>query len=308
MSPLRRHLADYLSLRRALGHQLRAAGMFLAQFIDYLDQRSATTITIDHAVGWVTLPPSASAGYLTQRMSAVRAFASYLHTLDAAHQIPPPGLFQRGARRAVPYLYSGADIAALMAAAITLRYPLRQATYQTLIGLLVVSGLRIGEAIRLDDDDVDHARALLTVRDSKFGKTRQVPLHPTTASALAGYQRRRDQWHPGPHAPAVFISPAGTRLLYRNVLSTFVKLVEQAALLRRSAACRPRIHDLRHTAAVATLLDWYADGSDVQARLPLLSTFLGHADPVNTYWYLSAAPELLALAGQRLEDYLAGPS
>src|SRR6266436_5615897 len=167
-------------------------------------------------------------------------------------------------------------------------------------------GLRISEAIRLDDADVDHAGNLLQVRDSKFGKSRLVPLHPTTVGALAGYQRSRDQWHPAPHDPALFISPAGTRLRYRNVLDTFTTLVAVAELTSRPGRCRPRIHDLRHSLAVTTLLAWYADGDDVQARLPLLSTFLGHADPASTYWYLSASPELMAAAGARLDGYLAG--
>jgi integrase len=242
-------------------------------------------------------------------MSVVRGFATYLHSLSAGHQIPPPGLFPSGGtRRAVPYQYSSDDLASLMAATAGLRFPLRQATYRTLIALLAVSGLRISEAIRLDDADVDHAGNLLQVRDSKFGKSRLVPLHPTTADALAGYQRSRDQWHPAPHDPALFISPAGTRLRYRNVSHTFTTLVAAADLPSRPGRCHPRIHDLRHSLAVTTLLAWYADGGDVQARLPQLSTFLGHADPASTYWYLSASPELMAATGARLDGYLAGRS
>src|ERR1019366_4149439 len=172
--------------------------------------------------------------------------------------------------------------------------------------LLAVSGLRISEAIRLGDADVDHAGNLLQVRDSKFGKSRLVPLHPTTADALAGYQRSRDQWHPAPHDPALFISPAGTRLRYRNVSHTFTTLVAAADLPSRPGRCHPRIHDLRHSLAVTTLLAWYADGGDVQARLPQLSTFLGHADPASTYWYLSASPELMAATGARLDGDPAG--
>jgi len=140
------------------------------------------------------------------------------------------------------------------------------------------------------------------------GKSRLVPLHPSTAGALAGYQRSRDQRHPAPHDPALFISPAGTRLRYRNVLDTFTSLVAAAELPSRPGRCRPRIHDLRHSLAVTTLLGWHADGGDVQARLPLLSTFLGHADPASTYWYLSASPELMAAAGARLDGYLADRS
>ena len=307
MTALHRQLAGYLSLRRGMGHQLSGAEYLLTQFVSYLDGRDAATVTLEHALAWVTLPASASAGYLSQRMSAVRGFATYLHSLNAGHQIPPPGLFPSGGtRRAVPYLYSSDDLAALMAATAGLHFPLRQATYRTLIALLAVSGLRISEAIRLDDADVDHAGNLLQVRDSKFGKSRLVPLHPTTSGELTGYQRSRDQWHPAPHDPALFISLAGTRLRYRNVLDTFTTLVAAAELPSRPGKCRPRIHDLRHSLAVTTLLAWYADGGDVQARLPRLSTFLGHADPASTYWYLSASPELMAAAGARFDGYLAG--
>ena len=146
------------------------------------------------------------------------------------------------------------------------------------------------------------------MRDSKFGKSRELPLHPSTIRALRDYLRLRDRLHPSPSAPALFISPAGTRLLYCNVHATFRKLRRSAGLKPRSASCRPRIHDLRHTFAIRTLLDGYRSDGDVQPRLALLATYLGHVNPDSTYWYLSAAPELLALAGQRLERHLEGRS
>ena len=187
-----------------------------------------------------------------------------------------------------------------------MRFPLRAAAYQTLIGLLAVTGMRIGEAIRLDRADLDLAGGVLTVRESKFGKSRLVPLHPTAADALGGYLRLREQPHPRPRTASVFISLAGTRLDYRNVHATWKLLAARAGLQPRSPSCRPRIHDLRHSFAVRSLLDAYAAGQDGQARLALLATWLGHVDPAATYWYLSAAPELLALAGQRLDDHMAG--
>jgi integrase len=147
---------------------------------------------------------------------------------------------------------------------------------------------------------------VLTIRQAKFGKSQLIPLHPTTTAALRDYLRLRDRLHPGPSDPAVFITPAGTRLMYCNVHSTFQQLARHAGLQPRSPSCRPRIHDLRHSFAVRSLLDAYAAGQDGQARLALLATYLGHVDPAATYWYLSAAPELLALAGQRLEQHLAG--
>ncbi len=195
-----------------------------------------------------------------------------------------------------------------MAAAGTLRSPLRAATYQTLIGLLAVTGLRVGEAIRLDRDDIDWNQGLLIVRNSKFGKSREIPLHETAVRALRDYSRERDQLYRAPSVPAVFISTAGTRLLYCNVNWTFLRLVHRAGLKPRSGSCRPRLHDLRHSFAVRTLLEAHQSGSDVKVRLSLLSTYLGHVDPAATYWYLSAAPELLALAGHRLDDHLGGRS
>jgi integrase/recombinase XerD len=185
-------------------------------------------------------------------------------------------------------------------------FPLGIATYQTLIALLAVTGMRVGEAIAADRDDLDTATGVLVVRRGKFGTSRALPLHASTVAALSDYLDRRDQLDPRPSAPSLFISTAGARLIYQNVHLKFFRLVRQAGLRPRSATCRPRIHDLRHSFAVRTLLDWYEAGIDVQARLPLLSTYLGHVHPSDTYWYLSAAPELLAFAGERLERHLRG--
>jgi integrase len=304
-SPLRQALADYLTVRRSLGFKLARDEKLLAQFLTYLEDRGVTTITVEHAMAWVTLPEGAGRSWLRMRLSVVRGFARWLRFLDPDTQVPPSGLLPPRRHRAVPYLYSSDDLAALINAADGLRTPLRALTYQTLIGLLAVSGMRIGEAIRLDLGDFDARHGVLTVTGSKFGKSRQIPLHPATVAALRDYLRHRGR-HPQVSTEAVFVSTAGTRLMYVNVSATFVKLVARAGLKARSAKCHPRIHDLRHSFTVSTLLDWYRDGGDVQARLPLLSTYLGHVDPKSTYWYLQAAPELLAMAGQRLDDHLEG--
>lgn len=234
----------------------------------------------------------------------VRGFATYCKALDPAHEVPPADLLPHRTGRATPYLYSDEEIRALMAAAEGLPFPLRALTFRTLVALLAVTGLRVGEAIRLDRADLDLNAGILTVRGSKFGKSREVPLHPSSVAALGAYLARRDALHPRPAAPALFISLAGTRLLYCGVHWTFLRLVRRAGLVPRSASCRPRPHDLRHTFAVRTVLEWYRAGADVEARLPRLSTYLGHVNPGATYWYLSAAPELLALAGERLERHL----
>jgi integrase len=302
MSPLRQALADYLAVRRALGYKLARAEKLLGQFVSFIEDAGATTITTADAITWATLP-GRSPWWHAQRLSMARGFATHLHASDPAAEIPPPHVIPVRAPRATPYLYSAAEVAALMAATSTLSSQLRAATYQTLIGLLAATGMRVGEAIRLDRPDFDPGTGVLTVRNTKFGKTRLVPLHPTTAAALAGYLQLRDQLHPGPADSAVFISPAGTRLAYCNVHATWRLLVRRAGLRPRSPNCRPRPHDLRHSFAVASLLDAYAARQDGQARLAVLATYLGHVNPAATYWYLSAAPELLALAGQRLDEH-----
>jgi integrase/recombinase XerD len=309
MTPLAQALTDYLTIRRSLGYKLERAGKLLGRFVAYLNDVGAHTVTTEQALAWATMPSGADPNWLAHRLLVVRGFASYLHTIDPAAEVPPADLLPARPCRATPYLYSDGDIAALIAAAGTLRSPLRAMTYKTLIGLLAVTGLRIGEAIRLDRDDIDWDHALLIVRDSKFGKSREIPLHETTVRALRDYSRERNQLYCGrPSVPAVFISTAGSRLLYCNVNWTFLRLVRRAGLKPRSGSCRPRLHDIRHSFAVRSLLEAYQTGSDVKVRLSLLSTYLGHVDPGATYWYLSAAPELLALAGQRLDDHLGGGS
>lgn len=303
--PLRELRGDYLALRRALGYRMARPEKLLNQFLDHLDSRGETVITVAAALDWARLPAAGTSNWWAYRLSAVRGFATYLHTLDPAHEVPAPDLLPQRPLRASPYLYSDAEITALMAAASTLPTPLRRATFTTLIGLLAVTGIRVGEAIALDRGDVDLAAGRLTVRFGKFGKTRELVLHPSAVDALRRYQRLRDRLAPRTGTPALFVSLAGTRLRYCNVHHAFHRLVRVAGLTPRSVSCRPRIHDLRHSFAVHAMLDAYAAGEDGQVRLTLLSTWLGHVHPASTYWYLSASPELMAIAGQRLEQHLA---
>ena len=300
MSELRQALKDYLAIRRAVGFKLERTSRLLAQFVEFCEQNDADTVTTELALHWATLPAGGDRAWFAQRLSVVRGFARHLTVLDPATEIPPANLQPGRSCRATPYLYSEADLLRLMAAARALRSPLRAVTFETLIGLLFVTGLRIGEALRLDREDVDLSTGLLTVRDSK-GKSRALPLDATTVAALGAYAKRRDELCSSPKSPAFFVSFVGTRLLYCNFHLTFLGLVREAALVRRPADCRPRPHDLRHSFATRTLLRWYRDGGDVAARMPLLSTYLGHLNPGATYWYLSAAPELLALAVSRLD-------
>ena len=204
------------------------------------------------AVAWAARPPDADPSWHAARLSAVRLFARHLQAADPRTEIPPAGLLPGRSRRAEPYLYSAAEITALMTAAAAIRAPMRAATYQTLVGLLAVTGMRVGEAISLDRCDADLAAGIITVRKAKFGKSRQVPLHPGTMTALEAYARIRDENIPRPGTPAFFVSLTGTRLIYKNVHFTYHRLTGAAGLRPRSARCRPRIHDLRHSFAVTT--------------------------------------------------------
>ncbi len=307
MTPLRDVAEDYLRMRRALGYQLKLSGWHLEKFVGYLERTGATTVTIENAVAWAT-SAGTDPSYWAQRLSIVRQFARHLQTLDPACEVPPAQLLPYRAPRAIPYLYEPEEIIALMHAADALEPTLLAANYQTLIGLLAVTGMRVGEAIRLDRCDVDVRHRLLRVIDSKFGKSREVVLHDTTINALDEYARLRDRRFPQPLCDAFLVSLRGTRLRKNCIQHMFARLLRVAGVKPRSPRCRPRVHDLRHAFAVRTLLEWYRDGADVQARLPLLSTYLGHVNPASTFYYLTAAPELLALVAQRLDPIMEGLS
>ena len=306
MSGLRDAVGEYLAIRRALGFKLVAAGHLLPDFAAYAERSGAATISTEGALAWARLPADVQPVWWSIRLTVVRGFARYLHALDERHEVPPTDLLPARWQRPTPYLYSDADLGSLLRAAGALPRPLRAATYATLIALLAVSGMRVGEAIGLDRDDLDWSAGLLVVRGAKFGKSREIVLHPSALDALHAYDHGRRQLWPRPRTPAFFVSVTGTRLIYSEVQRTFGVLVRQAGLAPRSGRCRPRLHDLRHTFAVNTLLGWYRAGLDVEARMHSLSTYLGHIDPAHTYWYLSAAPELLAIAGERLERAMAG--
>lgn len=300
MRTLRRALADYLGVRRSLGFKLRAAGELLPGFLAHLEQARSPIITTPLAVEWATLPQDVHPAWWTSRLVAVRGFAKYLQTIDQRHDVPPLELLPHRRARAAPYIYEPAEITALLAATATLRNELRTETYRTFLGLLAVSGIRTGEAIALDDTDVDLRRGVLVIRKTKFGKTREVPLHRSSVQVLARYQHDRDRLAPRRRSASLFVSTVGTRLIYQNVHETFLQLVYVAGLGERDPR-RPRIHDLRHTFAVRTVLGWHRAGEDVEAKLPMLSTYLGHIGPSSTYWYLTAIPALLESATARLE-------
>jgi integrase len=304
MSTPRETLSDYLRIRRQLGFELKHAGRLLEDFVGFLEQAGAERITTQLAVAWAKLPQDAHPHRWRQRLGMVRGFARYLATIDPGSEVPAENLLPATRGRVAPYIYSEAEIAALMAAARTLTPPLRAAGFQTLIGLMASSGLRLGEALGLDRQDVDLDNGALHVRAAKQSKQREVPLHASTTQALRNYARLRDRHYPEPKTAAFFVTRQGARLTSSTVHNTFPKLIRQVGLEGRGQRTRPRPHDLRHAFAVRTLLGWYRQGATVERELPLLSAYLGHAHPSDTYWYLQAVPELLELVGKRLDGLL----
>jgi integrase len=307
MSPPRQSLSEYLRIRRGLGYQLNEDERVLSRYVDHLDLQGEELVTVRNALEWAGLHGDGNRNRCARRLAPVRGFARYLHALDPAHELLPADLLPRTPQRAVPYLYSAREIAALLAASSSLSPPLCAASYRTLIGLLAVTGMRIGEALALDVSDIDWQLAVVTIREGKFSKMRALPLHHSTMTALEEYLRVREAHPVAGGCAALFVSARGTRMLVGSVEGMWRSLVKRAGLKPRSARCRPRIHDLRHSFAVATLLDWYRTDIEVQPKLPLLSTYLGHVHPRHSYWYLEAAPELMALAADRLERSRGGP-
>lgn len=304
MTDLRALLHEYLAVRRAVGYKLARPGRLLPDFIAFLERADAPCITTELALAWATRSPQAPRGapwWPAARLSAVRGFAAYVRARDPRTELPPRTLLPSKPPRRTPYLYTPADVQALMAATHTLS-PFKGATYETLLGLLASTGVRVGEALGLDQADWNAGAGTLRIRHAKFGKTRLVPLHPTTGAALTAYGRRRHRTFPRPRSHSLFVSRAGTRLHYKNVHFAFLALLRTAGLADRQP--RPRLHDLRHSFATHTLLDWYRAGLDVDARLPWLATYLGHVSPSSTYWYLTATPALVTLAHQRLARVL----
>lgn len=305
MSRLEQSLVDYLALRRSLGHQLADPARLLPGFVGFLDERGLSTVTVAAAVQWAAQPvtdPRSSVG--PRRMSAVRGFARYLAGVDPATEVPPLGLMPLQARWREPFVFSPADLDLILTRLRGFTPPLRAATYVTVIGLLAATGLRIGEAINLDRSDIDWSSGVLLIRESKFGKSRLVPVTESTLQALTDYGRLRDQLQRRVRQPSFFTSRTRQRLCYAVVSEAFRTVIHDSGI-GANAPRAPRLHDLRHTFAVTTLLGWYRSGQDVHAKVPALSTYLGHRDPSSTYWYLSAVPELLACAAARRGSFTA---
>jgi len=309
MSELHRAVNEYLALRRAMGFKLDYAYTALPQFIDFLERQGMTFITTALALEWATQPTGVQPAHWSRRLSLVRHFARHRSTSDPRTEIPPVQLLPYQYTRKSPYLYSDTEVEKLLEAASQVASPsgLRARTLTTLFGLLAATGLRISEALNLDRQDVDLDQATLTIRQTKCRKSRWLPLHATTQHALQRYAAFRDQRYPQPTTPSFFLSEQGTRVTKWMMQWHFVRLSRQIGLRGPGDSHGPRIHDMRHRFAIQTLLRWYREDIDVEHHLPELSTYLGHARVSDTFWYLSATPELLSLAAQRLEAHSQRP-
>jgi integrase len=303
MTTLRQAVDEYLALRRGLGFKLHHTGICLRQFAAFLEQCGASYITTQLALDWATQPQNTHPAYLTSRLTAIRGFARFRAASDPRTEIPPRGLLPHRYHRKPPYIYTDEEIGRLLEAAASLQSSrgLRARTYVTLLGLLAVTGVRISEVVALDREDVDLADAVITIRGTKFCKSRLAPVHVSTRRALQRYADLRNRVQPRPRCATFFIGEHGEQLTVNVVEKTFVKLSRRVGLRSPSDRHGPRVHDLRHRFAVSTLLRWYRAGLDVERHLPELSTYLGHAHVTDTYWYLTAVPELMRLVVARLE-------
>lgn len=297
---------EYLELRRGLGFKLVNHEPCLRQFVTFLERKKTTRITTALAVQFAMLNPERHPKAMAARYSTVRGFARYRAGAEPATEIPPCGVVRGRSRRARPYLSSDEEVRRLLDAArgLSPTYHLRSWTYYCLFGLLAVSGVRLGEALNLACEDIDWKEGLLTIRRTKFGKSRLVPLHPSTLEVLAACAKRRARFFAQGQRRMIrqfFVTKFGTPLREGSVYRVFWSLSRQIGLRDGAAGHRPRLHDFRHRFAVNTLLRWYRAGEPVDRRLPELSTYLGHVQVADTYWYLSCTPELMAVASSRLE-------
>lgn len=302
MNVLSLHLDRYLKLRRQLGYKLRVTEILLRSFVRFAQEEGASFITTKLALRWSTRPnnkPVQSAN----RLGMVRRFADYVSAHDARTQVPAQKLLPYRFRRRPPHLYRDEEVLQLIRAAYQIApgNELKGVTHGTLLGLLAVTGMRVGEAVALDRGDVDLKRNVLVIRRAKGNKSRLVPLHASTVQVLQQYADLRDRLFPQPSSSSFFVWERGERLLHCTIHRWFLLIACQIGLRKPGDQRGPRIHDLRHYFAIRTLLNWYRTDADVEAHLPELATYLGHVHVRDSYWYLSATPELLKLATLRMQ-------
>jgi integrase/recombinase XerD len=299
MNALKKGVRDYIKMRRSLGYKLQMAPALLYDFASFLEERGALHITITLAVQWAQRNLKAPPAEWARRLTFVRGFARYWIATDPATEIPAWGLMPHRPHRARPYLYTEAEVRHLLQAARQME-GLPGLMYHCLFGLLPVTGLRISEALNLRPEDVDLDQGMLVIVGTKFGKSRWVPIHASTQKVLVQYVQQRDRVFRR-KLPYFFVSRRGNRLDGGQVRRTFYRLSRQVGLRGQHASHGPRLHDFRHRFALSSLIGWYRSGREVESRLPILSTFLGHVHVADTYWYLTACPELMGLAVNRLE-------
>ena len=273
------------------------------EFVSFLKKNGSQHITSKLAAEYATQRQDEKPVSWARRFIIIRGFARYRIGADPRTEIPPVGLLQFRSRRARPYLYTADEIRRLLNAALTMEspHPLQAQTHYCLFGLLAVSGLRLGEAINLQPQDVDWSEGVLTIRGAKFGKSRLVPLHLSTRSELFDYAQRRDEIFARRSVSHFFVTSRGTKLEKTNLSRIFRELSRRIGIRKPGVRHGPRLHDFRHRFAIQTLLRWYRSGAQVNRRLPVLSTYLGHVNVSGTYWYLGSTPELLAVASKLIE-------
>ena len=302
MKSLQAHLTEYIAARRALGTQLQEPAKTLRGFIAFLRRRKAKFMTIPLTLEWSQQSKNVQRATWARKLSMVRQFARWLSVLEPRHQVPPPRLLNVRHRRNKPHIYSDAQIVQLMEAAAALQpgRAMKALTLETLIGLLAATGLRPGEAAALEDQDLDFRAGVVVIRESKFGKSRQVPIHESAVVALENYARVRDRLLPHRCSSSFLVSDHGTALDLGAVRRWFCKISTACGLRKPAGGKRcgrgPRLQDLRHTFATRRLVEWYRAGLNVSLQMPKLATYLGHSSVGCTYWYIEAVPELLALA------------
>jgi integrase/recombinase XerD len=312
MKTLAEAVDEYIAVRRALGFKLRDTGRMLPQFVEFLEREKAPFITTQLALRWSQEKVSASRTTQSDRLAMVRRFAVWRSAVDPRTQVPPPRLLPRRYQRPTPYIYNEHEIQRLISCAASLPSAkgLRRLTCSTLFGLLAVTGMRVGEAVALDRDDVDLQTGLLSIREGKLGKSRFLPIHSTTRDVLEDYSQRRNALVSTSATPAFFLSDRGQRITQWCAQDNFVTVARVIGLRPHTDSNRrgrgPRLHDLRHRFVVSTLIHWYRSGADVEREIPRLATYIGHAHPDNVYWYLEAVPELLQLATERSERIALG--
>lgn len=297
---------DYLAERRRLGYLLRSTGSALKSFARYVDSLElAGPLKVEVMAAWARQAKTNSDNPTTwaRRLKRLRPFTRWLQQFDPGTEVPDSTVFGPIGWRPAPHIFTEQEVLELLAAARRLEPDLRGATYEALFGLLAATGLRVSEAVHLRQADVDLQAGLLTVRQTKFDKSRYVPLHPSTTEALRGYQGRRNLYLTAREDSPFFVGTRGRRLgcelSLRQVDRIFQQLREQLGWVNRGSHAAVRVHDLRHAFIVRRLLRWHGQGADIDQAMLALSTYVGHASVTNTYWYLSGVPELMGLAAER---------